>query len=586
MNPTVEQKKIIDFFLKDNKNKQLSVEAPPGTGKTYTSVMTCINYIRNKKYNNEDYNKKTLIITFSKNARGQINNQIDRLVLSNPEYKRYIKNIEVSNYHSFFKKYVWAYSEYLNLGKNLSIVSSKQAKKIYDDICKDIKGYEIEEKSYADQYKWMDSLLEDEYIPRIRGSVAKSVKNLLPYKEFIINEIKEKNKEGYIGFSDIAYYMNELLIKSPLMLEIIREKYDLVIIDEYQDISDSQDRIMKLIIGDGNALFFSDSKQMIYGWRGASNERVQDLKKEYKNIKELGLSNFMRFGDKQDLTSLIKSVRENDDIEIKDTNNIEFKVLKVEKNDQYITKTRNDMWSKLKYFLLKDIKKYKNEYESIGILCRNNELVKYLRKGLIENGTYIKCINNSQEDHDLIVELSSFLDNADYLNLDESAKFITFLIFEVIFEVKIGGINKKNINDIDFGNYKRAKKDELKEIKDVILIRTEKKEFINMILECLNIVRKYGYSIDWDKFNLLTQILKYKKTSNGDIKNYFLQYQQTSSLRNPEGIYILNIHQSKGKEFDVVYVIDYEKINDEKNLLYVSISRVKEKLIMTKWSEF
>lgn len=370
--------------------------------------MTCLNYIRNKKDINLDYNKKALIITFSKNARGQINNQIDRVILSSPEYKKYIKHIEVNNYHSFFKKYVWAYSQYLNLGKTLSIVSSKQAKGIYDDICKDIKGYEIEKKSYADQYKWMDSLLEDEYIPKKRGNISKSVKNLLPHKEFIIDQIKEKNREGYIGFSDIGYYMNTLLIKSPLILEIIREKYDLVVLDEYQDISDSQDSIMKLIIGNGNALFFSDSKQMIYEWRGASNERVQDLKKEYKNIKQLGLSNFMRFGDKEDLTSLIKSVRENNDIEIKHTNNIEIKVLKVKDNDEYNIQARNKMWSDLKFFLLRDIKKYKHKYKSIGILCRNNELVKYLRKGLIEKGTYIKCINNSQDEHDLIVQLSFF----------------------------------------------------------------------------------------------------------------------------------------------------------------------------------
>lgn len=32
-----------------------------------------------------------------------------------------------------------------------------------------------------------------------------------------------------------------------------------------------------------------------------------------------------------------------------------------------------------------------------------------------------------------------------------------------------------------------------------------------MILGSLNVVKKYGYSLDWDKFNLLSQILKYKK---------------------------------------------------------------------------
>lgn len=41
MNPTVEQKKIIEFFSTNNKNKQLSVEAPPG--ERVIIVTRCIN---------------------------------------------------------------------------------------------------------------------------------------------------------------------------------------------------------------------------------------------------------------------------------------------------------------------------------------------------------------------------------------------------------------------------------------------------------------------------------------------------------------------------------------------------------------
>ena len=44
------------------------------------------------------------------------------------------------------------------------------------------------------------------------------------------------------------------------------------------------------------------------------------------------------------------------------------------------------------------------------------------------------------------------------------------------------------------------------------------------------------------------------------------------------GLYITTIHQSKGKEFDCVLVLDVEKIADDRNLLYVSHSRMKEQL--------
>lgn len=43
------------------------------------------------------------------------------------------------------------------------------------------------------------------------------------------------------------------------------------------------------------------------------------------------------------------------------------------------------------------------------------------------------------------------------------------------------------------------------------------------------------------------------------------------------------MHQSKGREFDYVYLIDREAINKEENLLYVALSRVKEKLVVFDW---
>ena len=63
----------------------------------------------------------------------------------------------------------------------------------------------------------------------------------------------------------------------------------------------------------------------------------------------------------------------------------------------------------------------------------------------------------------------------------------------------------------------------------------------------------------------------------------FLQYQYLKAFRELKGIYVLNVHQSKGREFDYVYLIDREAINKEENLLYVALSRVKEKLVVFDW---
>ena len=58
-----------------------------------------------------------------------------------------------------------------------------------------------------------------------------------------------------------------------------------------------------------------------------------------------------------------------------------------------------------------------------------------------------------------------------------------------------------------------------------------------------------------------------------------LQRQYTNSFTNiTPGLYITTIHQSKGNEFDYVIVADVSQLNEDKNLLYVSHSRMKERL--------
>ena len=67
------------------------------------------------------------------------------------------------------------------------------------------------------------------------------------------------------------------------------------------------------------------------------------------------------------------------------------------------------------------------------------------------------------------------------------------------------------------------------------------------------------------------------------IDNIMLQRQYIDSFTDMSpGLYITTIHQSKGKEFDCVYVVDVDALQSDQNLLYVSHSRMKESLFPIK----
>ncbi|WP_265447951.1 UvrD-helicase domain-containing protein [Acetivibrio straminisolvens] len=584
--PSPEQEYIINYFIQNNpRNRVLLVEAPPGTGKTFTAVTTAMYYTHFNIENNPRYNKKVLILTFSKNARAQIEKQLDILSSHDDNWDKYI---EITNFHSFFQKYVWAYSRYLGLKENLIIMSSKQRREKLKNKLSFISDYDGDNN---EQYEWAEALLEGDFRPLTnKGNVKPAVKKLIPYKEDIMNVIKEINKEGYIGFSDIAYYMWELLQKSQALLNIIQNKYNLIILDEYQDSSDLQDKIVKKLIGKSNkAIFFADSKQMIYSWRGASSERLNNLLNDYKGeIEKKELIEVMRFKNRKDIENILKEAREgNYNINnFNSSENIEYVKVKVKDKNIYSREIKNHMFATLKYKVFNKLPKYnETKNKSIGILCRSNEQVSFLKKALREEfNINSQTISNNEDEHDIICDLIEFMRKQQTeINEDELCREILKYIFFVIYDNNIGSIKRNKLDDVSFNSLKRARLEILKTISHYVEEANEEKDYYKCLSNSIKLISNNNLQINYDMMSLVKKVLHFCSYSEDRIMDIFLQYQYLKAFKELIGIYVLNVHQSKGREFDYVFLIDRETINKEDNLLYVALSRVKEKLVVFDW---
>lgn len=585
MKPNEEQKTIVDYFVNGQSKKRiLLVEAPPGTGKTFTAVSASMEYIRWNLNKDPKYNKKILILTFSKNARAQIEKQLDDL---NDKMEGLSKYIEITNFHSLFQKYVWAYSNYLGIDKNISIISSKQRKALLGNKLSNIDVYNGDDV----QYSWAESLLEGTVYPlTTQGNIKPSVKKMIPFTDTIKQFIIELNKKGYLGFSDLGFHFNLLLDKSPLLLKTIQNKYGLLILDEYQDASDLQDKIVNKLIGkNNNAIFFADSKQMIYEWRGASSNRLDDLKEKYKGqIKVQELITSERFKNKKDIECIINEARKEkyDNLINQSSENIKYIGVKVQEKNLYNPQVKYKMYSNLKYKLINEIPKYENrKNKSIGILCRSNEQVNYIRKALREDFKIsTNLIGNNEEEHNKVNDLIEFLEkDKTMLTKDDLSQEMAKIIFTIIYDNNIGSIQRTKIDEIKFSRLKNARTEILKKISCIIVEIETKKDYIGGIVQCVSLVKNSELSINYENMSLITSILRCKDISPQKITDIFLQYQFLKSFKKLNGIYVLNVHQSKGREFDYVYIIDCESMIMEKNLLYVALSRVKEKLFIFDW---
>lgn len=107
----------------------------------------------------------------------------------------------------------------------------------------------------------------------------------------------EKKKRGVLDFSDLEQLTHKLLYNDGVVSEIalhIRDIYDEIYIDEYQDVNKLQDEIFQAISNGDNLFMVGDIKQSIYGFRGANPNIFADYRESGNGNNTIYLSNNFR----------------------------------------------------------------------------------------------------------------------------------------------------------------------------------------------------------------------------------------------------------------------------------------------------
>ena len=85
-----------------------------------------------------------------------------------------------------------------------------------------------------------------------------------------------------LDFDDLLIKTLELLSDHPPVLDYYRNKFDYVLVDEYQDTNAAQYMLVRLLAGEKrNLCVVGDDDQSIYGWRGADLRNILDFEKDF-----------------------------------------------------------------------------------------------------------------------------------------------------------------------------------------------------------------------------------------------------------------------------------------------------------------
>ena len=440
---------------------------------------------------------------------------------------------------------------------------------------------------------------------------------LIEIAEIIYNIAEnEKRKSKRFTHNDVSVYTYKFIFDRELnfvqengvtkdFLELIGGEIETIMIDEFQDTSVLQWKILSLLMESAkNIICVGDEKQSIYGWRGGEKElfekldkiidgKVENLDKSYRSYKQV-IENVNRIYEGYDKKWEYLPVKYRDD---EDYQGGYFSYcLREVPRGSGVARTYEDI-----VYLIKE-GKIKNLGKSC-ILCRTNTQIQNIVKRLNEeNIPYTLNNNASILDHEAIIPLYKLIkyfvfhnfiyflefmrsdligclnDHVGYLleNKSKIEEYIRDGKRETFSEYvnrqegttaeklkKYEEIDKMNRNSLLFSDVLYKIK-ELKKLAKNLNSKYEKENFSQKIIENFNVTNFYPTNSDIKNIFNFFNILK----ENDDLFEFvsFMEEEKDKitqmSSSDVEAINLMSIHKSKGLEFDTVF---YYKSNTESN---------------------
>jgi DNA helicase-2/ATP-dependent DNA helicase PcrA len=218
-----------------------------------------------------------LALTFTNKAAREMELRVKELT------GKKLQNLTVSTFHSFGLKIIKDECERLGYRKNFSIYDETDKISLIKESLRECKMFAHKIDLYA----------LGQYFSKIKTGLAKWAENgegadMQPVYDEYQQALKIYNA---VDFDDLLTIPLELLENNEDLTLKYRQKYRYIMVDEFQDTSILQYKMMKLLAGDKNAniCVVGDDDQSIYSWRGANYENILMFENDFPDRIEIKL---------------------------------------------------------------------------------------------------------------------------------------------------------------------------------------------------------------------------------------------------------------------------------------------------------
>lgn len=523
------------------------VVAPPGTGKTFLSIRLAAHLARDLP----DH-AHSLVLTFSNQARTQLEQHADRL-LDRPSRGR----ILVTNYHRLFWHGVRAYRSALGLPASISLSSRSQRTQAFFEsgLLKRNERrppglYESLAEHAFDQFK-------DERTPAERSLAG------------LLAVIRKEQAEGRVTFDDFGALFWRLLTEFPSVATAYETRYPVVIADEHQDASALQDAVVRRL-GSKHLIVLADHMQLIHGFRGAEAVRLEQHVRECGKVHELRTPH--RWHDRPESGDWLLAIRKRLQGERASARRPSSVVLTPVPRER----GRTGMKAPTKFAVLRA---FQRGALSVAVLARSNDEIDELRDYLCRAGLFPRHIGGDHVDRGLRLVQDLRDPMASNALAERTVDELFFLVPTLGTDLREQIVHRLGADGVDMARCGPNARRFLVLLSRLYDLGVD--AFFTTLSDCLAHSKDLGHHLP--RARAVRVIVETAgKPSTDPVADYGarMSAEAHATERTDRGLFVMTVHQAKGKEFDEVVLVNasadaFPSNDDGVRLFYVGITRAR-----------
>ena len=554
---------------------------------------------------------RILALTFTNKAAKEMRERVDSLVETDA------RSIWVATFHGFCARLLSMEIDRLGYGKTFVIYDEQDQQSLIGHIIKDM------------------NLNDKVFTKRMLAGIFSNAKNhsLSPLaflretgqpiqvlEAFKLYE-KRLRDANALDFDDLLLCTIRLFEENPDVLEKWRERFRYILVDEYQDTNLAQYHIVNLLAKiHRNLCVVGDDDQSIYAWRGADIRNILEFEKDFEGCKVIRLEQNYRSTEKI-LDAANAVIRNNkgrkekklwtaekggEPIDVHEATDERDEAYYIcsriasgarsgARYDDYAILYRTHAQSRILEMMLKSFLIPYRVYGGVSFFSRAEvkDVLAYLRLVLnpADDEAFLRAVNTpsrgigaqsiavlGESAHRRGIPLMSAVITPDDIPARTAAKFTPFLnlfqkLYELLETMPLADFTRELLDRIGYDAYLRDDKKENYEAR------------AEVVEELLGYIEEFENNYTANDGNVLqaflTNVALFSQADNVD---------ETNGCVN-----LMTLHAAKGLEFPNVFLCgmeeglfpsgqsgyDDEKLEEERRLCYVGVTRAKKKLFLS-----